>query len=421
MIDIDLPRELLWALRWALFLGPLAAVLWLGARHRNQPRVIVGGLFAFLYGFAMIFATHQLAIAAGWWRYGGEVLMVMALPADIWIGGAILFGPVLAFLFPSVRPLYLVLPIILGLHGMVFSSLDPLVMAGPFWFAGIVLVFLAAHLPAIHLARWTARGEYLAWRAALLALGYGFLAFYVLPSVIMLAMGGGWNLGARPVWLILAGLPLLGACFVLGLSAVQMFVVHGEGTPIPLDPTRRLVRSGVFAYLVNPMQLSSALSWIVIGAMIGNIWVASAAVMAWVFVAGMVRWHHRNDLLQRFPEGWPTYRANVPEWLPRWRPWVPEAARLGFDPDRPWQAALAAWLQRRDPVGLDLAPQPGAALVYRCPCEARDFTGAAALGKALGHINFAFALMGAAVLLVVLPLGHLRGRDAPAHRSEPAA
>lgn len=98
--------------------------------------------------------------------------MVMRLPADIWIGGAILFGPALAFLFPTIRPLDLVLPIILGLHGMVFSSLDPLVMAGPFWFAGVVLMFLVAHLPAIHLARWTARGEHLAWRAALLALGY---------------------------------------------------------------------------------------------------------------------------------------------------------------------------------------------------------------------------------------------------------
>lgn len=412
MIDIDLPREWLWALRWALFLGPLAAVLLLGARHRHEPRVIIGGLFAFLYGFAMIFATHQLAIAAGWWRYGGEVLMVMGLPADIWIGGAILFGPVLAFLFPTIRPLYLVLPIILGLHGMVFSSLDPLVMAGPFWFVGVVLVFLVAHLPAIHLARWTARGEHLAWRAALLALGYGFLAFYVLPSVIMLAMGGSWNLGARPLWLILAGLPVLAACFVLGLSAVQMFVVHGEGTPIPLDPTKRLVRTGVFAYLINPMQLSSALSWIVIGVIIGNVWVASAAVMAWVFVAGMVRWHHRHDLLQRFPEGWPTYRVNVPEWMPRWRPWVPEPAQLVFDPGQKPQAGFAAWLQRRDPVGLTLEAQPGVALTYQDPSDARDFTAAAALGKALGHVNLAYALLGAAVLLVVLPLRHLRGHEA---------
>lgn len=419
MIDIDLTEEWLWALRWALFLAPLAVVLVLGARHRHEPRVIVGGLFAFLYGFAMIFATHQVAIAAGWWRYGGEVLMAMGLPADIWIGGAILFGPVLAFLFPTIRPLYLVLPIILGLHGMVFSSLDPLVMAGPFWFAGVVLVFLVAHLPAIHLARWTARGEHLAWRAALLALGYGFLAFYVLPSVIMLAMGGSWNLGARPLWLILAGLPVLAACFVLGLSAVQMFVVHGDGTPVPLDPTKRLVRTGVFAYLVNPMQLSSALSWIVIGVIIGNVWVASAAVMGWVFVAGMVRWHHRHDLLQRFPEGWPTYRVNVPEWLPRWRPWVPEPAGLAFDPGQVRQAAFAAWLQRRDPVGLNLEAQPGVVLTYRDPSDARDFTEAASVGKALGHVNFAYALLGAAVLLVVLPLRYLRGKDAPEPQGKP--
>lgn len=421
MIDVDLPRELLWALRWALFLGPLAAVLLLGARHRREPRVIIGGLFAFLYGFAMIFATHQLALFAGWWRYGGNVLMVMGLPADIWIGGAILFGPVLAFLFPTIRPLYLVLPIIIGLHGMVFSSLDPLVSAGPFWFAGVVLVFLIAHLPAIHLARWTATNEFLAWRAALLALGYGFLAFYVLPSVIMLAMGGGWNLDTRPAWLLAIGLPLLAICFVLGLSAVQLFVIHGEGTPIPLDPTKRLVRTGIFAYLTNPMQLSSALSWIVIGLMIGNVWVASAAVMAWVFVAGMVRWHHRHDLLQRFPDGWPTYRANVPEWRPRWTPWVPDPARLTFDPGRRWQAALAGWLERQGAVGLVMAAQPGTALCYRDPSEGQEFTAGAALAKALGHVNFAWALCGAALLLAILPLRYVLRRSAPQNHGEPAA
>jgi len=133
----------------------------------------------------------------------------------------------------------------------------------------------------------------------------------------------------------------------------------------------------------------------------------------------MVRWHHRHDLLQRFPEGWPTYRVNVPEWLPRWRPWVPEASRLVFDPGHTWQAAFAAWLQRCDPVGLNLEAQPGVMLTYRDPSDARDFIEAASVGKALGHVNFAYALLGAAVLLVVLPLRHLRGDEAYEPKGEP--
>lgn len=420
MIGIDVPAPFLWAVRWLLFLGPLAAALFLGYRYRFDRRSLVGGLFSFLYGLAMIFVLHQLAIAVGWWRYGGDVLMFKGLPADIWIGGALLFGPVLYFAFPRIAPLLLVLPIVIGLHGTVFRSLKPLVFAGEGWFFGVVLIFALAHLPAIYLARWTAADRRLALRATLLAIGYGFLAFGVLPSLIMEALAGSWNIGERPVWLLALCMPLLALCLLMGLSAVQTFVVHGEGTPIPLDPTKRLVRTDLFAYLVNPMQLSTALTWILMGIALGNPWIASAAIMAWIFVQGMVRWHHRNDLLVRFPEGWPQYRQHVPEWIPRWRPWVPEPARLTYDPASIWQRRFAGWLGRRQLVGLDLVPGITGP-VYVAPGETREFTGLAAYAKALNHINLAFALVGAGLLLVALPASFLVAHVDPARRTEAAA
>jgi hypothetical protein len=157
MIALDLPVQLLWAMRWLLFLGPLAAVIYLGLRVRHNERALVGCLFAFLYGLGMIFATHTLAIAVGWWHYGGTSLMLNGIPADIWIGGAILFDPVLYLAFPSTAPFWLALPVVLFLHGTLFSSLEPLVFAGNNWFLGIVLVFAIAHIPSIYLARWTTK------------------------------------------------------------------------------------------------------------------------------------------------------------------------------------------------------------------------------------------------------------------------
>ncbi|CAA2145083.1 methyltransferase family protein [Methylobacterium bullatum] len=408
MIALNLPLPLLWALRWALLLGPLAVVMLLGWRARHDQRMLVGALFAFLYGLGTIFATHMVAIQFGWWRYGGDVLMLQGLPVDIWFGGALLFGPVLYLAFPTVAPLWLVLPIIIGLHGTVFSSLKPLVMAGSGWMGGVVLVFAVAHLPAFSLARWTAQDVHLPRRAALLAFGYGCLAFIVIPSLILHGTGGQWALETIPPWrlilAILLGLPLI----VMGLSAVQMFAVHGGGTAIPLDPTKRLVGSGIFAYLINPMQACTAATWIVMGAVLGNPWVASAAIMAWVFVAGMVRWHHRNDLIRRFPEGWPEYRAHVPEWRPRWRPWFAQSATLIHDPACPQQAQFVTWLNRQRAVSLTVLAVPHADLAYREPNEVRTFTGTTARAKALSHVHFGWALAGAAVLLVTLPLQTLQ-------------
>lgn len=412
MIAFDLPVPLLWALRWALFLGPLAACAILVHRARQDRRALVGCLFAFLYGLGLIFVTHILADAMGWWRYGGQTLMLQGIPADIWIGGALLFGPVLFLAFPRMNPLWLLLPIVTGLHGMFFLSLPPLVHPGPGWFLGVVTVFATAHFPALTLARWTAQDRRLPERAALLALGYGFLAFGVLPCLILKAMagetGGGWNLASRPPLLTAFCLALLAPLFVLSLSAVQLFVIYGQGTPIPLDPTQRLVRTGVFAYVTNPMQVSTAASWVVMGLALGSPWIAAAALMAWVFVLGMVRWHHRHDLLVRFPQGWPEYRAHVPEWRPRWRPWIPEASSLTLDPAHPLHARLGAWLACRDAVGLSVESVQGARLRYD------DGTvrlhGLLAVLKSLEHVKLAWALVGAAGLLVGWPLAGLRRR-----------
>ncbi len=408
MIDFDIPIGWIWLLRWVLFLGPLLATMVLGWLNRANRAALVGSFFAFLYGVGTIFMTHQIAIYFGAWSYGGETLMLMGFPVDIWLGGALLFGPVLYLMFPKTAPIYLTLPIIIGLHGLVFSSLEPLVFAGKGWFAGVIFVFAIAHIPALYLARWTREDRLLPLRAALLAFGFGFLAFVVLPSVVMTAMGGSWNLSDIPIWKLAAGLPVLGVCFLLGVTAVQMFVVHGDGTPIPLDNTKRLVRTGIYAYLVNPMQLCSAAAWIVIGFIIGNIWVASAALMAWVFVVGMVRWHHRHDLLVRFPDGWPTYRANVSEWRPRWRPWIAAPARLTYDPGRTNHQKLVTFLTSQNARGLDFIAEDNAKLSYREPDEHQSFTGLSAAAKAFNHINFFWCLVGAGLLMLTLPLGYMR-------------
>jgi protocatechuate 3,4-dioxygenase beta subunit len=56
----------------------------------------------------------------------------------------------------------------------------------------------------MYLARWTSEDRNLAYRATLLAVGYGFLAFMVLPALIVHAMGETFTLASRPIWLVAA-------------------------------------------------------------------------------------------------------------------------------------------------------------------------------------------------------------------------
>ena len=393
MLAFEFPEAMLLALRWLLLLGPIALVVGLARLRSVSEREKIGGLFAFLYGAPLIFLTHLIVINLGGWRYGWDALMVNGMPADVLLGGAILFGPGLFFAFPKVGPLMICLPIIIGLHATLFNSLEPLVFAGPYWFAGVVFVFLTAHIPAIYLAKWTAEDRLLPMRCALLALMTGGMILIILPSLIMLAMGGEWALFERPIWAGALALIGVGFASTLGLAANQMLCLQGGGTPIPLDPTKRLVRSGIYAYVSNPMQLSAALCWIVLGLYLQNIWIIAAAAMAWVFVQGMVRWHHRHDLLKRFPDGWPEYKANVPEWIPRWRPWVCAPAKLSLN-------AREVWLMRQlhNATGIEIEQRDGPP-TYQPAGELRAFSEGAARLFALTHVNFAWAVLAHVLLL----------------------
>jgi protein-S-isoprenylcysteine O-methyltransferase Ste14 len=211
----------------------------------------------------------------------------------------------------------------------------------------------------------------------------------------MHAMGGSWDLQEKPLWSFVVTAAALAPFIIIGLHAVQMFAVHGEGTPIPLDSTKRLVASGLYAYVRNSMQLCSAASFIIIGVFLQNFWVSMAAVMAVIFVLGMVRWHHRNDLEVRFPKGWNEYREAVPEWLPTWRPFI--AHRSAFT--CPAGSRYAAWLAKRV-TGLDLATGP---LTYKDGNSGVVISGAPAWLYPLFHVNVATGFAAAALLLALVP------------------
>jgi protein-S-isoprenylcysteine O-methyltransferase Ste14 len=295
----------------------------------------------------------------------------------------------------------LCLPVIIGLHGTIFSSLEPLVFGGPYWFIGVLFVFAVAHLPAIYLAKWTEADTHLPYRCALLAIMTGGLLFAVLPSLIMQAMGGSWDLSDRSVWAICLTTILLAIASLIGVSANQTLCLQGGGTPIPLDPTKRLVTTGIYAYVSNPMQLSAALGCLILGAFLQNFWIMAASVMAWIFVQGMVRWHNRNDLLKRFPTGWPEYKAHVPEWVPQWKPWTPERATVTLCASSQGHLRIAPLLNTVD--GLDIQWSDETTAIYKHPNNTYDFQGSCAIAAAVMHKNFAFALLSHAWLLLVLP------------------
>src|SRR6185503_10882409 len=114
---------------------------------------------------------------------------------------------------------------------------------------------------------------------------------------------------------------LLAAVGLLGLTAVQEFAERGGGTPVPFDPPKTIVTTGIYSYVRNPMQLSAVLLLLVLGAVLANWWVAASALVAHIYSAGLAGWDEDEDLRDRFGDDWIAYRRAVRVWVPRFRPW----------------------------------------------------------------------------------------------------
>src|SRR5262249_19165027 len=141
---------------------------------------------------------------------------------------------------------------------------------------------------------------------------------------------------------------------LIGLAALHEFAAVGGGTPIPFDPPLRLVVTGPYAYLANPMQVTSIAAMLLLAALFGSWGFLALAASYLIYCVGFVRWHRGADIARRFGGDWRAYRAAVPDWRPRWRPYVARPATLFVAEACATCQDFAAWLRRLHPVGLEI-------------------------------------------------------------------
>lgn len=109
-----------------------------------------------------------------------------------------------------------------------------------------------------------------------------------------------------------------------GLASAWVLVRKGEGTPLPLATTRRLVVAGPYRYVRNPMALTGVGQMFSVGLTLG-----SPSVLLYA-VVGALLWHcvmrpaEESDMVRHFGADFENYRRHVPCWIPRLTPYRPE-------------------------------------------------------------------------------------------------
>lgn len=128
-----------------------------------------------------------------------------------------------------------------------------------------------------------------------------------------------------PPWLSLAGGLVLLAGLGMFVLTLRLFVRTGKGTLAPWDPTRRLVTSGPYAYVRNPM-ISTVLCTLVGEALL----FASRPIGIWAALFFLINnlyfvLSEEPGLRKRFGAEYEDYRKHVPRWIPRRTPWRADA------------------------------------------------------------------------------------------------
>lgn len=127
----------------------------------------------------------------------------------------------------------------------------------------------------------------------------------------------GWA-GTRWIGLVLV---ILGGPIVA--QAMARFVREGLGTPAPILPTERLVVTGPYRYVRNPMYIG-VLSMIVGQALVfGSRAVLVYALCVAAAFHGFVVLYEEPTLRRRFGPQYEAYTREVHRWRPRPMPWTP--------------------------------------------------------------------------------------------------
>jgi protein-S-isoprenylcysteine O-methyltransferase Ste14 len=99
------------------------------------------------------------------------------------------------------------------------------------------------------------------------------------------------------------------------------FAVQGLGTPAPVFPTRRLVVSGIYRYVRNPMYVAVVSAILGQGLLLGNVFLMEYGGFVWVATHLFVLLYEEPTLRASFGSEYDTFCAQVPRWIPRLRPW----------------------------------------------------------------------------------------------------
>ena len=147
-----------------------------------------------------------------------------------------------------------------------------------------------------------------------------FNALVVLP--VLAVWISGEKISIKDGWQLYLAILVFAIGFSLAIWTMILFHRIGKGTAAPWDPPKKLVVVGPYRHVRNPM-LTSVFIMLIAEVLVTGSW--TIAVFFVIFLTINMLYFpfvEEKELLCRFGEDYARYKANVPRYIPRFRPWI---------------------------------------------------------------------------------------------------
>lgn len=133
----------------------------------------------------------------------------------------------------------------------------------------------------------------------------------------------GWRGPIAPLPLAVPAALLIAAGAALLLECFGRFAIQGRGTPAPIAAPDRLVVTGAYRRVRNPMYV--AVTAMVLGqaALFIDLPLLIYGLVLWAGFHAFVLAYEEPTLRSLFPQDYAAFVAAVPRWIPRLTPWRP--------------------------------------------------------------------------------------------------
>lgn len=133
------------------------------------------------------------------------------------------------------------------------------------------------------------------------------------------------NISTYSISALLTGLFIVCIGLYIMTMTISTIIRIGKGTLAPWSPTRKLVTGGIYGHVRNPM-----ITGVLIVLTGESIAILSLNIFIWAVIFFIINniyfvLYEEPDLEKKFGAEYQEYKKNVPRWIPRRKPFIPDS------------------------------------------------------------------------------------------------